>query len=110
SWIADQFLSGRSPEVRRRFLDQVRAGKIVIPPQYSNQHTGVASLEGLIRSLYPSHTLAGRYSLPLGAANITDVPSYSWSYASVLHEAGIKYFAAASNSWRAPVLLLGRWN
>lgn len=110
SWVAEQYLNGRSHEMQVRFLDQVRAGKIVIPPQYSNQHTGVASLEGLIRSLYPSHVLAGKYSVPLGAANITDVPSYSWSYASVLHGAGIKYFVAASNSWRAPVLLQGRWN
>src|SRR5260221_7019237 len=78
--------------------------------QYANQHTGVASLEGLIRSLYPSSLLAKRYSLPIGAAHITDVPSYSWSYASVLHDAGVKYFAAASNSWRAPVILQGRWN
>ena len=54
--------------------------------------------------------MAGKYDLPIGAANITDVPSYSWSYASVLHDAGVKYLAAGSNSWRAPVLLLGRWN
>lgn len=110
SWVAEQYLKGRSPELQKRFLDQVRAGYIVIPPQYANQHTGVASLEGLIRSLYPSHALASRYSLPLGAANITDVPSYSWSYASVLHSARIKCFAAANNSWRAPILLQGRWN
>ena len=38
------------------------------------------------------------------------MPSYTWGYASVLHDAGIKYFVAASNSWRAPVMLLGRWN
>ena len=46
----------------------------------------------------------------MGAANITDVPSYSWSYASILHDAGIRYFAAGSNNWRAPILLQGRWN
>lgn len=110
SWVAQQYLAGRSPERRQQFLDAVRAGKIVMPPQYANQHTGVASLEGLTRSLYPSHDLAKEFSLPVGAANITDVPSYSWSYASILHSAGIRYFAAASNSWRAPVLLEGRWN
>lgn len=110
SWIAEQFLSTRSPEQQERFLDAVRAGKIIIPPQFANQHTGVASLEGLIHSLYPSHALAGRYHLPLGAAHITDVPSYSWSYASILHDAGIRYFAAGSNNWRAPILLQGRWN
>ena len=44
------------------------------------------------------------------AAQIVDVPAYTWGYASLLHDAGIKYFVAASNSWRAPVMLLGRWN
>ena len=110
SWVAEQYLAGRSPERQTAFLQSIRDGKIILPMQYANQHTGVASLEGLIRSLYPSSTLAKRYSLPIGAAHITDVPSYSWSYASVLHDAGVKYFAAASNSWRAPILLLGHWN
>lgn len=110
SWVAEQYLKGRSAERREQFLQSIRDGKITLPMQYANQHTGVASLEGLIRSLYPSAALAKQFSLPLGAAHITDVPSYSWSYASILHDAGVKYFAAASNSWRAPVVLLGRWN
>lgn len=110
SWVAQQYLAGRSPEQQQQFLNAIRNGGIVLPPQFANQHTGVASLEDLIRSLYPSHALARRYHLPVGAANITDVPSYSWSYASVLHDAGVKYLAAGSNSWRAPIMLLGRWN
>jgi len=110
SWIAQQYLAGRSPQRVRQFLAAVKDGKIVLPPQYANQHTGVASLEGLTRSLYYSHRLAAENGLPMGAANITDVPSYSWSYASILHDAGIRYFAAGSNNWRAPILLQGRWN
>src|ERR1035437_457692 len=110
SWVAEEFLAARPPAQRDRFLNAVRGGKIVLPPQYANQHTGVASLEGLIHSLYPSHLLAVQNALPIGAAHITDVPSYSWSYASILHNAGIKYFAAGSNNWRAPILLFGRWN
>ena len=110
SWVAQQYLAGRSPELIEQFLAAVRSGKIVIPQQFANQHTGVASLEGLTRSLYPSAALARKFNLPIGAANITDVPSYSWSYASILHDAGVKYFAAASNSWRAPIMLQGRWN
>ncbi|MGA7341072.1 MAG: polysaccharide lyase family protein, partial [Terracidiphilus sp.] len=109
-WIAQQYLAGRSPARGQQFLDAIRTGQIVLPPQFANQHTGAASLEGLIRSLYPAHALAEKFHLPIGAANITDVPSYSWSYASVLHDAGIQYFAAGSNSWRAPIVLLGRWN
>ena len=65
----------------------------------------------MARSLYNQHQLATEYKLPLAdAAQIVDVPAYTWAYASVLHDAGIKYFVAASNSWRAPIMLLGRWN
>jgi alpha-mannosidase len=110
SWVAEKYLAGRSPQRSEQFLQAVRDRQITIPMQYANQHTGVASLEGLARSLYPSKALAEKYSLPVGAAHIADVPSYSWSYASILHASGVKYFAAASNSWRAPVMLQGRWN
>ena len=111
SWVADQYLNARSPEAREQFLAHVHDGSIVIPPEFANQHTGNASWEGLARSLYGQHNLAHQYKLPTAdAAQIVDVPAYTWGYASVLHDAGIKYFVAASNSWRAPVMLLGRWN
>lgn len=111
SWVADQYLNTRSPQAQMRFLDHVRAGSIVIPPEISNQHTGNASWEGLARSLYNERRLEREFKLRRAdAAQIVDVPSYTWGYASVLHDAGIKYFIAASNSWRAPVMLLGRWN
>lgn len=110
SWVAQKYLQSRSQERKQQFLAAVKAGEIVIPAQFANELTGTASLEGLAHSLYYSHSLTGKYDLPIGAANITDVPSYSWSYASVLHDAGVKYLAAGSNSWRAPAILLGRWN
>lgn len=111
SWVADQYLNGRSPEAREQFFEHVRDGNIVIPPEFANQHTGNASWEALARSLYGQHNLAREQNLPIAdAAQIVDVPAYTWVYASLLHDAGIKYFVAASNSWRAPVMLLGRWN
>ncbi len=112
-WVLDQYLNGRSPERIHELLRLIKEGKITVPPQFANQHTGVASLEGLARSLYDSHAFAKEHDLPfggVGAAHITDVPSYSWSYASILHDAGVKYFAAGSNSWRAPGMLQARWN
>jgi alpha-mannosidase len=111
SWVADQYVNGRSPAAREQFFEHTRDGSIVIPPEFANQHTGNASWEALARSLYGQHNLAREYKLPMAdAAQIVDVPAYTWGYASVLHDAGIKYFVAASNSWRAPVMLLGRWN
>jgi alpha-mannosidase len=109
-WAAEKYLGARSSKKQRDFLQAMADGKIVLPPQYANQHTGTASLEGLFRSLYGSHTFAKEHRLTVGAAHITDVPSYSWSYASVLADSDVKYFVAASNNWRAPILLHGRWN
>jgi alpha-mannosidase len=111
SWVANQYLNGRSSQAREQFFEQVRHGSIVVPPEFANQHTGNASWEALARSLYGRHNLAREYKFPMAdAAQIVDVPAYTWGYASVLHDAGIKYFVAASNSWRAPGMLLGRWN
>jgi alpha-mannosidase len=111
SWVAEQYLNARNPEAQQRFIDHVRSGSIVIPPEYSNQHTGNASWEGLARSFYDGRRLEKKFDLKRSeAAQIVDVPSYTWGYASVLHDAGIKYLVAASNSWRAPIMLHGRWN
>jgi alpha-mannosidase len=111
SWVAEQYLNARSPEAQQRFIEHAKNGSIVIPPEYSNQHTGNASWEALARSFYHRRQLEKRFNLERSdAAQIVDVPSYTWGYASVLHDAGIKYLVAASNSWRAPVMLHGRWN
>ena len=108
SWIVEQFLAGRSPEQAQHFWQLVQEKKILLPAQYASNLTGFPTVENLIRSLYASH----RYFLEHGGsfdhANITDVPSYSWSYASVLAAAGLKYFVAASDNYRAPILLHGR--
>ena len=110
-WVAQQYMGGRPVDRQKKFLEHVRAGSIVIPPEFANQHTANASWEGLARSLYGSHQFAKANQLPASnAAQIVDVPAYAWPYASVLADAGIKYFVAASNSWRAPVMLQGRWN
>jgi alpha-mannosidase len=109
-WPVEQYMAGRSKPKQQELIEHLRAGKILLPLEYSNQHTGTASLEGLSRSLYGSHFFAKKHGFEIGWAQDVDVPSYSWSYASVLHAAGVKYFLGASNNWRAPILLHGRLN
>jgi hypothetical protein len=109
-WNLEQFLQSRTPEEGQRILQAIRDKKIYIPAQSSNLLTGFPTAETLIRSLYPSADFSRENGTPYDYANITDVPSYSWSYASILAAAGIPYFAAGSNNDRAPVLLLGHLN
>ena len=110
SWIVQNYLASRDAEAKRRFLDFARKGIIGVPVQLANLMTGYPTLEELIRSTDYSLYLHHRYGIPFDYANITDVPSYTWSYPSVLHALGVKYLAAASNNDRAPILLYGRWN
>lgn len=109
-WNLEQFLATRTPDEKRRIVQAIREQKIYIPAQSSNLLTGFPTAETLIRSLYPSADFSREHGTPYNYANITDVPSYSWSYASILAAAGIPYFAAGSNNDRAPVLLLGHLN
>jgi alpha-mannosidase len=110
SWIVQQFMATRSPAERDAFLALAREGKISVPAQLANVLTGSCTLEELIHALRYSYYLHRKFGIPFNYANITDIPSYTWSLPSVLSAAGIHYFAVGSNQDRGPVLLYGRWN
>ena len=110
SWNLQQLLQTRPPRKQNEILDLIRSGKMAMPAQYCNLLTGYASLETLYRSLYESVDLARRYGLPFEYANITDVPTYSGSYPSILASSGVKYWVAAANNDRAPIFYHEHWN
>ncbi|MBZ5562384.1 MAG: hypothetical protein LAP13_08175 [Acidobacteriia bacterium] len=110
AWCARDYLATRNAEARAEFLQHAREGRLAIPAQYACLLTGYANLEVLLRSATYAHNLHRELGIPFEYANITDIPSYSWSYASILNSLGLKYFAAASNNDRGPILLFGRWN
>ncbi len=112
SWVLDQFMQTRSAPDRDRLIAAMRNQQIFIPAEYANLLTGFPTAETLIRSLYYSANFSREHGTPFNYANITDVPSYGWSYASVLAAAGIKYFVAGPNGreTHAPVLIQGHLN
>ncbi len=110
SWILEQFLNSRAKPKQDELVGLIRDGKMAMPAQYVNLLTGYASLETLYRSLYESKRLSKRYGLPYEYANITDVPTYSGSYPSILASSGIKYWVAAANNDRAPIFSYEHWN
>ncbi len=109
-WDLEQFMRTRTPEEQQRAISAIQKEHIYVPAQYANLLTGFPTAETLIRSLYPSAGFSRIHGTPFNYANITDVPSYSWSYASILAAAGIHDLAGGSNNYRAPVLLQGRLN
>jgi hypothetical protein len=109
-WCAEEFLANRSPEDQQQFLEFVRQGRIIVPPEYANLLTGLATPETLIRSLYGGYQFNHEHGGSFTYANITDVPSYTGSYPSILASAGLKYFLHASNGYRGPFIMLSRMN
>jgi hypothetical protein len=109
-WDLEQFLQTRSAAQQQRVIEAIKKNQIFVPAQYANLLTGIPTAETLIRSLYPSANFSRKYGTPFDYANITDVPSFSWSYASILASAGVPYLAAGSDNYRGPVLLQGRLN
>ncbi len=109
-WVIDEFLRGRNAAQEEQFIQLVRERRLHVPVVHGSTFTGFASLENLIRGLYPSKAFAVKHGLPFDSALITDVPSYSWSFASVLGASGVKYLAAASDAYRGPFLLYNRFH
>lgn len=109
-WSLEQFMKTRTPAQRQRAVQAMRDRRLFVPADYANLLTGFPTAETLIRSLYPSADFSRTHGTPFNYATITDVPSYSWSYASILASAGIKDLLGGSNNYRAPVLLQGRLN
>ena len=109
-WGVRQFLAGRSEERQEQLFQMVKDKKIFVPTVEANLLTGFPALETLIRSLYPAYEFNRKYGGDPNYADITDVPSYSWAYASVMAAAGLKYFVAGCDSYRGPILPYSRLN
>ena len=109
-WSARQFLAGRSKERQEQLFQMVKDKKIFVPTQEASLLTGFPALETLIRSLYPGFQFNQEHGGSGDYANITDVPSYTWSYASVMAAAGLKYFFSGSDNGRGPILVYSHLN
>ena len=109
-WSVRQYLAGRSEEQQKQLFQMVKDKKIFVPTVEASLLTGFPALETLIRSLYPAFEFNQKYGGDADYANITDVPSYSWSYASVMAAAGLKYFVSGCDNDNGPILLYSRLN
>ncbi len=106
-WSVDQFLKTHTAADQQRFIAAVQKQQLFVPSQYGDLVTGLASAETLIRSLYAGANFSRAYGTPLNYANLTDTPTFSWSYASILASAGINSFLVGGNNIGAPVWLQG---
>ena len=109
-WPLQQYFQTRTSAEKQRATAAIEKQQLYVPAQYASLLTGFPTAETLIRSLYASANFSREHGTPFNYANITDVPSFSWSYASVLASAGIHELFSGSDNYRAPVLLQGHLN
>ena len=107
-WPLEQFLKTRTPTEQQLVMTAIQKQQLFLPAQYASLLTGFPTAETLIRSLYASANFSRLHGTPFNYANITDVPSFTWSYASILASSGIHELFSGSDNFRAPVLLQGR--
>ena len=112
-WPMAQILwPGQTPERRDQFLAAMRAGRLVPHALAFTTHTESLDLEDLTRGLGYSVEMARRAGQPLPtAAKMTDVPSHTRAMATILAEAGVKFFHIGCNEGcsRPDVPLLYWW-
>ncbi len=100
SLVVGQYLATRSEKRSQRVLDALRSGRLSVNAFHSLFLSGVASLEEVYRAAYLAARLRDEYGVPIGYANLTDVPSYSAAVPSMLAALGIDAFVGIENHHR----------
>jgi alpha-mannosidase len=106
-WSLAQFLKTHTIADQQRLIAAVQKQQLFVPPQYVDLLTGFPTAETLLRSLYAGAAFSQKHGTPFNYANLTDTPTATWSYASILAAAGIKQFLMGGNNILAPVWLQG---
>jgi hypothetical protein len=91
--MAQILWSGQTPERRDGFLNAMRAGRLVPHALPFTTHTESLDLEDLTRGLSWSVEMARLAGRPAPtAAKMTDVVSHTRVTATILAQAGVKFF------------------
>ncbi|RZT79008.1 glycosyl hydrolase family 38 [Micromonospora violae] len=100
SLVVAEYLATRSPERAERLLAALRSGRLAVNAFHSLFLSGVASLEETYRAAYLAARLRDEHGVPVGYANLTDVPSYSSALPSMLSALGVSAFVGIENHHR----------
>ncbi|MBO9619839.1 MAG: hypothetical protein J7539_12490 [Niabella sp.] len=94
-----QILGPQQDPARKLRVEQaIRDGYLAVHALPFSMHTESQDLEDLVRGLGYASNVSRKYHLPLPiAAKMTDVPSHSWVWPTLLNNAGIKFLHIGVN-------------
>ncbi len=93
AWIVLYYAQHRSEEQIRKFAYYCKNGQLEVTALFANMTSELLGPEETARLLYPAFQLKRKYDIPIRVAEHNDIPGVNWAYATVLSDAGIKYFA-----------------
>ena len=98
-WPLDHVLGPRQDPARKARIEQaVREGSIAVHAIPFTYYSETADLEDLVRGLGFASGIARKYGRPMPiSAKMTDVPSHSWVWPTILSHAGVKFLQLGCN-------------
>jgi alpha-mannosidase len=64
---------------------------------YANLLTGIATSEGLMRSMAPAERLGAWSGVPIESAMLSDIPGFTWGLVPALAQHGVRYLSIGPN-------------
>jgi alpha-mannosidase len=108
-WPLESYLKQASPEKKQQLLNAIHDGNIGLNALYINPLTGLANSTEMAHFLDYAREFSGKYSIPIRAATISDIPGFTWGIVTVLAQNGVKYFASGPNSGDRIGFVIDKW-
>jgi hypothetical protein len=96
-WAVESYFENHTEQENERLLEGIRRGWIKLDGMYANLLTGIATSEGLMRSLEASRRLGDATGVAIESAILSDIPGFTWGLVPVLAQNGIKYLSIGPN-------------
>ncbi len=111
AWPMEVILERSSPEVRQQVGMALKEGYFAVHALPFTLETEASDMETLVRSLEISSNISKTYDLELPRdAKMTDVPSHSWIWPTILTNSGVKILHLGCNpASRSPEVPLLFW-
>lgn len=103
-WSLEQFLQTATPEQRRALTQALQSGRVELTAGYFHM-TELLDEELLRSTLAPAQQFAQRAGLSLPTLMGCDINGFSWGYADLLTELGVKYLSMNINTHHGGVPL-----
>ncbi|MGH8103007.1 MAG: hypothetical protein ACREJQ_00630, partial [bacterium] len=101
-WMMEQWLKRKDAPRNRKAIDdlmaRIRSGQIGLAANYDSPHSGLMSDEELNRFFYPAEVLRRKYDLLLDFVVLDDNPGWTWRFATVFQECGVRYALFGTNT------------